>query len=193
MIYRQRSCTNIAQTAFWSWFGAMDFITDLSVLALPIYLLHDLQIPLQKRINALTAFCLRVLLVFSYPGIQRMSSNPPQHSTSHRHSPLLHNQSGQLARPAVRRLRNRRVHLSPHRHQPPRNLHPVHETDSRRTAKWDICQQDRCGAHWHWLARLCPWRFQARLERSWIAAQRHHAEAFGKPETKAEKGTEHWF
>ncbi|KAF2763160.1 hypothetical protein EJ05DRAFT_506783 [Pseudovirgaria hyperparasitica] len=52
-------CIDVA--GFWSFFAGADALLDVCVAALPVYLLHDLRVPLDKRILTLAAFGLRAL------------------------------------------------------------------------------------------------------------------------------------
>lgn len=46
----------IDQAAFWNAIGAIDIVIEMFVVALPIYLLYDLQLPWNKKLSVISAF-----------------------------------------------------------------------------------------------------------------------------------------
>jgi len=53
------------QVAFWDAIGVIDIITDLAIMALPVIVVRNLQLPLKKKINVVFAFSFRVLAIGS--------------------------------------------------------------------------------------------------------------------------------
>lgn len=51
------------QVAFWDAVGAFDIFTDVAIMVLPILVVRDLQLNLQKKINVVFAFSFRLIAV----------------------------------------------------------------------------------------------------------------------------------
>lgn len=53
----------ISQEGFWDAVGVVDILTDVSIMALPVFLVHNLQLALKKKIAVCFAFSFRILAV----------------------------------------------------------------------------------------------------------------------------------
>ena len=52
---------SVEQPAFWDVIGFFDILTDVGLATLPVWLLHDLQLPIGKRAVIMIAFTERIL------------------------------------------------------------------------------------------------------------------------------------
>ncbi|PQE26900.1 choline transport protein [Rutstroemia sp. NJR-2017a BVV2] len=51
------------QTAFWTAFGVIDILSDLSTIGLPIFLLHDIRLKTRQKYTTIATFGTRILII----------------------------------------------------------------------------------------------------------------------------------